>query len=110
MLNTLQIIYQNTIRFAEIKFFFFIKIFGGEPMGLALVSLYASPKEYFLRHTHDTLIVCGYRGEEDLAVIHVKSILSVVAAVPFRPVANTYYIIEKIGLDVIDIEDDSDEE
>lgn len=109
MLNMLQIVYQNTIRFAEVKFFF-IKIFGGEPTALALVSLYTPAEEYFLHLTHDTLIVCGYRGEQDLVVVHIKSILSVVAAVPFPPLADTHYMIEKIGLDVINTEDDDDEE
>ena len=109
-LKASQILYRNTIRFAEVKFFF-VEIFGGEPRGLALASLYSPPNENLLRLTHDTLIVCEYKGEENLVVIPVQSILSVVAMVPFPCVpGDMHFMIEKIGLDVIDTDDTIDEE
>jgi hypothetical protein len=50
-----------------------------------------------------------------LEVINVKSILSVVAMVPFRYAVdglnNYYFMIEKIGLDVVEVDSqDNDEE
>ena len=50
--------------------------------------------------------MCGYQGEEGTAVIDVKSILSVVAMVPFPFVvggrSNQYFMIEQIGLDIVE--------
>ena len=81
--------------------------------GFALVSLYAPPNEYILQSTHNTLVVCRYHGEGALMVIDVKSILSVVAMVPFPFYLdghdNQFFMVEKIGLDVIEadaLEDD----
>ena len=60
-------------------------------------------------------MVCRYHGEGALVVIDVKSILSVVAMIPFPfyldGLDNQYYMVEKIGLDVIEadvLEDDED--
>ena len=111
MLTVSQILYQGTIRFAEVKYFF-IKNLGGELIGLAIVSLYSLPNEYLLQLTNDTLIVCGYQGDQSLAVIRVKLILSVVAMIPFPHFISTRFMVEKIGLDVIDTDHrgDDDEE
>ena len=52
-------------------------------------------------------------GEETLIVIEVKYILSVVAMVPFRYTVdgldNYYFMIESIGLDVVDVDAQEDE-
>ena len=51
------------------------------------------------------LYVCGHPGEDVVVVINVKSILSVIAMVPFPFVvgdhSNQYFIIEQVGLDVV---------
>lgn len=106
----MQILYQDAIRFAEVKFFF-RKTFRETSEALAVVSLYSPPDDHLLRTTHDTLCVCGYQGEDALVVINIKSILSVVAMVPFpfvvggRP--NQYFMVERIGLDVIETDVDT---
>jgi len=76
------------------------------------VSLYSLPNKHLLQLTNDTLIVCGYQGDQSLAVIRVKSILSVVAMIPFPHFISTRFMVEKIGLDVIDTDHrgDDDEE
>jgi hypothetical protein len=109
-----QILHHDAIRFAEIKFFF-AKMYGEETRAFALVSLYSPPNEYLLRFSHSTLVACRYQGEAILEVINVKSILSVVAMVPFRYAVdglnNYYFMIEKIGLDVVEVDSqDNDEE
>lgn len=80
---------------------------------LAVVSLYSPPDEYLLHLTYDTLCVCGYQGEDALTVINVKSILSVVAMVPFPFVVggrnNQFFMIEQIGLDVAETDDPIDD-
>jgi hypothetical protein len=85
---------------------------GNESRAFALVSLYSPPNEYLLKYTNTTLAVCRYRGERSLVVIGVKSILSVVAMVPF-PFSidghgDQYFMIEKMGLDVAEADDPED--
>lgn len=108
----IQILYDGVIQFAEVSFYF-IKIIGGISKALALVSIYSAPDEYLLRHSHSTLLVCRYQSEV-LFVIDVKSILSVVAMVPFPFIVggrdNQHFVIEKFGLDVVEVDDPIDEE
>jgi len=96
---------QDSIRFGEVRFYF-VKEIAGVPRAFALVSLYSSPDASLLQHTYDTLCVCRYRGDGFLAVVDVKSIISVVAMVPFpfhiRGCAEQYFLIEQFGLDVIE--------
>ena len=111
--NGPQISYQHAIYFGEVKFYFF-KTFGDDLRAFALVSLYSPPNEYLLQQTHATLTVCRYHGDRALIVTDVKSILSVVAMVPF-PFSldghgDQYFMIEKIGLDVIEADDLEDNE
>ena len=84
------------------------------PRALALVSLYSPPDEYLLQLSNNTLVVCRHQGERTLVVIDAKSILSVVAMVPFPFMVggqgDQYYMIEKIGLDVIDTDNSDDDE
>jgi hypothetical protein len=89
-------------------------MFGNELRAFALASFYSPPNEYLLAYTHTTLAVCRHRREMPLIVIDAKSILSVVAMVPF-PYAidghdNQYYVVEKIGLDVMEVDDPEDNE
>ena len=108
-----QIFYQDLINFAEVKFYF-MKTFRGETRAFALVSLYSPADEYLVNHSHGTLIVCRYQGEAAFVVIDVKSILSVVAMVPFRYAVDNlyeqYFMIEKIGLEVVDVDIQEDEQ
>jgi hypothetical protein len=111
MLKVPQILHDDAIHFAEVKFYF-MKTVGGERRAFALVSEYSPPNEYLLRASNNTLVVCRYNGEANLLVIDVKSILSVVAMVPFPFLLDdredNYFMIEKVGLDVVeaDIQDD----
>jgi hypothetical protein len=60
------------------------------------------------------LLVCRYRDERALVVIDAKCILSVVAMVPFQYLVDgldiQYFMIEKIGLDVVDVDVDAEED
>lgn len=77
------------------------------------MSTYSVPDQYLLEHSHSTLLVCRYQSEA-LVVIDVKSILSVVAMVPFPFIVggrdNQYFVIEKFGLDVVEVDDNVDDE
>jgi len=112
LLTCPQIVYQDVIRFAEVKFFF-LKTFGGTTKALAIVSLYSPPDDYLLYLTHNTLCVCEYQGEDYIVVIDVKSILSVITMVPFpfilRGHGNQYFMIEQIGLDISEVDTTEDD-
>ena len=78
------------------------------------MSLYSPPNEYLLQQGHTTLMVCRYHGEEALAIIDIKSILSVVVMVPFNfhidDQSNQYSMVEQVGLDVVEADDLEDNE
>ena len=110
-LKALQILCHGAIYFGEVKFYF-LKMFGGEIQAFALVSLYSLPNKYLLQCSHATLAVCRYNGEGMLIVVDVKLILLVVAMVPFPFLVNgegdQFFMIEKIGLDVIEADNLND--
>jgi len=91
-----------------------MKTLGAESKAFALVSFYSPPDDYLLHISSNTLVVCRYQGEEALVVIDVRSILSVVAMVPFPFVVggrdDQFFVIEKIGLDVIEVDSLNDNE
>lgn len=114
MLKTLpQILRQDVIHFAEVRFYF-TKSVGGATRAFALVSPYSAPDEYLLQVSNGTLVACRYQGNDVLWIIDVTSILAVIAMVPFPFVLNGqdnyHYMVEKIGLDVIDVDVQEDED
>jgi len=99
------------VYFAEVKFYF-TRTSGEETRGYALVSMYSPPNEHLLRLSNTTLIVCRYRGDAALVVIDVKSIVAVVAMIPFLFAidgdGDQYFMIEHVGLDVVDADVEED--
>ena len=87
-------------------------MFEGEMQVFALISIYSPPNQYFLGYSHRTLIACRYQGKTMQVVIDMKSIVSVVAMVPFQyqidRLDNCYFMIEKIGLDIIEVDTEED--
>ena len=79
---------------------------------LALVSLYSPPDEYLLHITYNMLCVCGYQGKDAIAAIDVRSIVSVIAVVPFpfliEQHGNQFFMIEQIGLDIVKVDNPVD--
>lgn len=70
--------------------------------------------EHLLQVSNGTLVVCRYQGDAALWAIDVSSIVAVVAMVPFpfllNGLDNYYYMVEKIGLDVVDVDAQEDNE
>jgi len=101
----LQIIYQDTIRFAEARFYFRATIAGIQET-LALCSLFSPGNEQLHRDTHGALNVFEYRGEDSLVVVRVRTILSVVTMAPFGQQVQghpaRFFLVEKFALDKID--------
>ena|ERR1700722_13520727 len=98
---------QNTIRFAEVQFYFRINVNDAEKQ-VALVSLFSQPEVALRTASHETLLVCSYCGDDTLVVVEAQAILSVIAMVPFPsvgPDSSKFFVVEKIGLDVVEQED-----
>jgi len=91
-------------------------MYRGMTRAFAVVSPYSPPNKHLLGVSHNTLAVCRYQGDDVLWIIDVKLIVSVVAMVPFDFLIdgqdNYFFLVEKIGLDVIEVDtqDDDDEE
>ena len=91
----------------EVHFYFQANIEGVKET-LALCSLYSLADERHREYTHGALNVCEYGGEDNLVVIRITSILSVVAMVPVREQVEggrQYFLVEKFALGVIDTGD-----
>jgi len=88
-------------------------MYGGLKRAFAVVSPYSAPNEHLLEVSYNTLVVCRYQGDSVLWVIDTKSILSVVAMVPFRFLIdgqdNYFFLVEKIGLDVVEVDAQDDD-
>jgi len=86
------------------------------------------PDEAKYQHTHGVLTVCQYQGEQtedeqnenaqNLVAIEIESIIAVVGMVPFGEREEgrnpSFYLAEKLGLDVYDwdttVDEDADDE
>jgi hypothetical protein len=106
-------LHHDSIHFAEARFYF-TRLIAGETRAFALVSLYSPPNAYLLQESNNTLVVCGHQGDVDLVVIDVTSIVSVVAMVPFPYVIDgridQYFVVEQVGLEVVDADAQEDNE
>lgn len=100
----LQVLYQDTIRFAKVQFYFQAVTEGIEET-LALCSLYSPVDESLMGYSNGALNVCSYEGQRVLVVIRVDCILSVVAMIPFGEQGEgiqRFFLVEKFALGVVD--------
>jgi len=105
-MTPIQVLHQGTIRFVEAQFYFRAIVNGIEEV-LVLCSLYSLVDDLQRRYSNGALIVCSYQGEDQLVVIRAKSILSVVALVPFTQGGRIgeFFLAEKFALGVVDTGD-----
>ena len=89
----------DTLHYGEVQFFFQARI-QNDVDTLAVVSTYSPPDPVLLHHSYNTVWACQYQGEENLQVIDVHSIISVVAMLPLPARAGWYFVGEKLGLEV----------
>lgn len=79
-----------------------------------MVSLYGPPNQNLLNQSYQAVYSCAYRGQENLTVVDVKLIESVVAVIPHElsinqisdpnmrsQVQGKVFVVEKLGLDVM---------
>ena len=81
-------------------------------MPVALVSLYSTPDPDLLKISSNTLLVCGYHGDNSLVLVNAQVIKSVVAMVPFMEKSNgdrprhhngRFFVVEKPGLTLAEL-------
>ncbi|KAF8991354.1 hypothetical protein BDQ17DRAFT_1255007 [Cyathus striatus] len=101
---------ETSCRFAEVLYYFVVT-FEGASETVAMVSLFTKPDQQLFEDSCGTVLSCMLMGETSLRVVNVKSIQSVVAAIPF-PHNDNYpelegnvFIVEKPGLDIATISD-----
>ncbi|KAF8994827.1 hypothetical protein BDQ17DRAFT_1392359 [Cyathus striatus] len=102
--------FNHFCRFAEVLYYFVVT-FEGASETVAMVSLFTKPDQQLFEDSCGTVLSCMLMGETSLRVVNVKSIQSVVAAIPF-PHNDNYpelegnvFIVEKPGLDIATISD-----
>ncbi|KAH9012701.1 hypothetical protein EDB84DRAFT_1278534, partial [Lactarius hengduanensis] len=89
--------------------FYFRSDHSGVERAYALVSVWSEPDKELLEESSKTVYSCAYQGQAVLRVVDVKFIESVVAMVPMTPCEGDrsarYFLLEKPGLDVAEVED-----
>lgn len=91
--------------FGEVLYYFRCKR-QGNVLSLAVLAAYSEPDVDLLAASHGTFISCKYLGDDNVQVIDVSQIQSVVAMVPHRLEKHSaedqfYFLVERPGLDVI---------
>lgn len=99
-----QLMLEGKISFAEVQYFFRMHVNEElEARNMAIVSLYTPPDLTLLAASYNTVWSCKYQGSQGFRVVDVKSILSVVAIIPYDHHAletSSYFVVEKFGLDM----------
>ena len=89
--------------------FYFRSNHSSTERAYALVSVWSEPDTDLLRESVNTVYSCVYMGEEDLRIIDVKAIVSVVAMVPMTPhnrdQSAQFFLLEKPGLAITQLMD-----
>ncbi|KAJ3744113.1 hypothetical protein DFH05DRAFT_1398066 [Lentinula detonsa] len=72
-------------------------------IGYAMVSLYSRPDPVLLRDSYDALWACEYLGADNLHIVRIKDIRSVVSmqplpALPDEP-EGQWFVVQKPGID-----------
>ncbi|KAH8987683.1 hypothetical protein EDB86DRAFT_2808718 [Lactarius hatsudake] len=95
------------IEYAEVQFYFLHFTTDNPddvPLPYALVSVYSRPVREILLESSYTLWVCRYRGDSDLRVIDLSSIMSCISMQPLPPAptdseSGLWFVVEKSGLE-----------
>jgi hypothetical protein len=67
--------------------------------------MWSTPDDGLLKASNGALYVCTYGGTDDLHIIKIEAIVSVVAIIPMMPSdgdeATRFFVVEKPGLDAL---------
>ncbi|KAH9069676.1 hypothetical protein EDB83DRAFT_2221930, partial [Lactarius deliciosus] len=95
------------IEYAEVQFYFLHFTTDNPdnvPLPYALVSVYSRPVQEILLESSYTLWACRYRGDNDLRVIDLSSIMACISMQPLPPLptdseSGLWFVVEKSGLE-----------
>lgn len=96
--NQLQVNIRGQIEYGEVQFFFYTQ----EMYPKAIVSLYGPPDMDLYEASFKTVYSCNFTRYEELQVIDVRDIMSVVSRQPFprdSPHEGKWFVVEKSGLE-----------
>lgn len=65
------------------------------------MSVFGKPDQDLFESSHGTVRKCAYFGENAFRVVDAKDILSVVAMVPFPHTQGYYFVVEQMGLEIL---------
>lgn len=80
--------------------YFFDARIGGRPEGLAMVSLCEDPNSDILENSKNVLWVTRYQTGQNMYVVPVNNITSVVSLLPFLKMFGYSFLFEDLGQDV----------
>jgi hypothetical protein len=67
--------------------------------------MWSEPNHMLLNASHGALYMCSYMGVNDLHVVEISAIVSVVAMIPMKPSegdnAARFFAVEKPGMDAL---------
>jgi hypothetical protein len=109
LIYSTQLLLQDQIQFAKVNYYFQAQI-QEEERTLALITLYSTPNEHLLHLSHNALLICTCQPNS-MIVVDVHALQSVVAMVPFQQIPgreNTFFVVEKLGLEVSDLGGDQE--
>lgn len=76
---------------------------GEDSKGLAMISLYQKPDPVLYEESYQTLWACEYMGSQNLHIVPIEKIASVVSMQPLPALPNEpqgrWFTVEKPGLD-----------
>jgi hypothetical protein len=76
--------------------------------------MWSEPDQTLLNASHGALYVCSYMGVNDLHVVEIGAIVTVVAMIPMKPSeggnAASFFAVEKPGLDALVMGQQADED
>ena len=116
-MKTIQFRIENRSCFAKVHYFFRLK-FDSTIHTLAVGSLFSAPDPYLLEQSYSTVYSCQYQATSIIA-FHVKTVESLVAMIPYFRITddfkvetpeNTYFLVEKPGLDTFKLFGQPDED
>ena len=112
--SCLQLTLDNTIRIAEIQYYFAITM-NDDQRTVALVSLLDAADAQLYESSHGTLSVHKYCADDNLIVVDIKSIRCSIALVPFPPPdnptdadRNLFFMFDDLGFDVAEMDVDAE--
>jgi hypothetical protein len=77
-----QLIHNDLVRYGEVLYFCYLPLESEQKVPIAVIKLFSLPDQAWLERSHKTYRTCVAGTDEDIAVVEVKNIQSVIAMHP----------------------------